>query len=221
MKRICGIDEAGRGPLAGPIVAAAVVIPENLEFSARDSKKMTPNARKKWVEEFKAFAAEHNIDYAYCVLEVPQINRGGIGWANRKIFRDLVEKMDADWYLVDGNLRLSELGNKQNITQSVIKGDQLHAVIAAASILAKTKRDEIMLDLHEQFPHYHWDRNKGYGTKQHISAIKTFGSTPHHREQFVSTVQEKDYGQPLLLLGAGTSGLPLITLLGQLIQHLL
>jgi len=217
-RTICGIDEAGRGPLAGPIVAAAVVIPEGFPLVARDSKKVTERQRELWAEDFKAQAAANGIAYAIEEISVGEINIYGIGWANREVFRRLVLRLEADEYIVDGNHKLVELGDKQNRTQSVIRADESIAVVAAASILAKTHRDKIMRELHHQFPQYHWDKNKGYGTAQHISAIKTFGGTPYHRGKFVGTVTTRDYknknhegyAQPLLLLGPGA----LVLLLG-------
>ena len=211
-KTICGLDEAGRGPLAGPIVAAAVVIPKGLELDAVDSKRLSERQREAWVEDFKASAPERGIQFRIYEIDVWQINREGIGWANREVFRQLILQIDADEYLVDGNHKIPDLGEKEKRTQSIIRADQFIPVVSAASILAKTHRDRIMRDLNERFPQYHWDKNKGYGTAQHISAIKTFGGTPHHRGKYVDTVKNKEYktryredrATPLLLLGPGS-----------------
>lgn len=228
IKRICGIDEAGRGPLAGPIVAAGVVIPEDFDIQAIDSKKLTEKRRENWLEEFQIHYSEHGIEFAIEKIDVPEINAKGIGWANKEIFRRLILRLEADEYLVDGNLKLGQVGEKTHQIWSEVKGDERIPVIAAASIVAKTYRDHLMRDLHEQYPQYHWANNKGYGSAQHISAIKTFGGTLHHRQKFLETVTNKEYtrnktGQPfaqqLLLLTAGPS-LLISAILGQFFQHL-
>jgi ribonuclease HII len=223
-KTICGLDEAGRGPLAGPIVAAAVVIPDGLEIEAVDSKRLSESRREAWAEDFKASAPERGILYAIYEISAWDINREGIGWANREVFRQLILKVDAGEYLVDGNHKIPDLGKKEKRTQSIIRADEFIPVVSAASILAKTHRDRIMRDLHERYPQYHWNKNKGYGTAQHISAIKTFGGTPYHRGQFVDTVKDKDYktamhedrATPLLLLGPGV----LLALLIKVFQNI-
>jgi ribonuclease HII len=208
-------------------VAAAVVIPEGMPLDAVDSKRLTERRREAWVEQFKATAAEQGIRYGYYWIDVPTINERGIGWANREIFRQLILKYEADEYWVDGNHKLQELGDKQDRYQSVVRGDERIPVIAAASILAKTYRDAIMRELHERYPQYHWDRNKGYGSAAHISAIKTFGRSPYHRGLFAQTVEGKvyknknhqEFAQPLLLLGPGTAVLTL--LLTQFLKNLI
>lgn len=215
MRLICGMDEAGRGPLAGPIVAVAVVAPEGYSIEAIDSKKLSAKKREVWVADH-----EGQLQFFVEKIDVPEINLYGIGWANREVFQRLVKRIEADYYIVDGNLKLTGLGEKAAFTESRIRADETTPLVSAASILAKTIRDEMMRDLHEDYPHYHWVSNKGYGTKQHISALKTFGVSPHHRQDFVATVTRKAYAQPLLLLSAGTTIFPLL-LLSQFIQHLL
>lgn len=192
MKRICGIDEAGRGPLAGPLVAAAVVVPEGFEIMAVDSKRLSEKRRGIWRDEFANFAGD-GIEYAYEIISVDEINEQGIEWANQEIFRRLVLRIEADVYLIDGNRKLKDLGEKEERCRNEVRGDERIPVIAAASILAKTRRDLIMRELALQFPQYHWDRNKGYGTKQHLMAIKKYGSTPYHRGKFMDTVKKKSY----------------------------
>lgn len=208
------MDEAGRGPLAGPLIAVAVVAPEDALIEAKDSKKLSAKQREKWVMQHEA------IHYFIEEITVPEINQQGIGWANREIFQRLIARIEADYYIVDGNLKLTDLGAKAALTECRIRADETTPLVSAASILAKTIRDNMMRDLHEQFPHYHWVSNKGYGTKQHISAIKTYGASPHHRQEFVETVIRKAYAQPLLLLTSGSSLLSFL-LLGQFIQRLL
>lgn len=199
MRLSCGIDEAGRGPLAGPIVAAGVVAPIDFDWAEtgwRDSKKFTERGRERWALAFKDWALEKGFIFEYEVIEVPDINLYNIGWANREVFRRLVLKLEADEYIVDGNHKLTDLGDKQSRTQSVIRADGRFGIVGAASILAKTYRDQIMRDLHEQYPQYAWDHNKGYGTYQHIMAIKKYGRTIHHRGKFASTVEAKTYTDP-------------------------
>ncbi|MCL4880132.1 MAG: ribonuclease HII [Anaerolineae bacterium] len=215
MRLICGIDEAGRGPLAGPIIAVAVVAPEDYAIEAVDSKRLSAKKREAWVADH-----EGRVEYFVECIDVPEIDLYGIGWANREIFQRLVRRVEADYYIVDGNLKLTDLGDKARRTECRIRADQSTPIVSAASILAKTIRDEIMRGLHEAYPHYHWVSNKGYGTKQHISAIKTFGASPHHRKEYANTVTNKTYAKPLLLLSAGTSLFSLL-LAGQLFQCLL
>lgn len=233
MSWICGIDEAGRGPLAGPIVAAALVIPSDFDIQAIDSKKLSEKRREAWADEFQE--RHPQIQTAVVQISVAEINTKGIGWANKEIFRRLILQLEADIYLVDGNLKLFQgfsphelapFGDKVSRVQNEIKGDERIPVIAAASILAKTHRDRIMRELHQTYPQYHWDKNKGYGSAQHISAIRTFGNTLHHRQQFVATTEGKTYtrggkvvAEQLLLLPPTTALLPF--LLSQIIQYLL
>ena len=201
--QICGLDEAGRGPLAGPIVAVGVVVPHDFEVQAVDSKKLSPRRRQLWADDLKS-----QVEYHVEIIEVPQINANNIGWANREIFQRLIQKIDADEYIVDGNLKLTDLGEKEQCVECCVRADQSVPVVSAASILAKTIRDEIMLELHEKYPVYHWHKNKGYGTAEHIRALKTFGGTPHHRGMYVDTVNSreyKDYAEPLRLLTAGNA----------------
>jgi len=187
---------------------------------------LSEKQREAWAENFKETAEERGIKYAIYAIDVPEINAEGIGWANREMFRQLILKMDASEYIVDGNHKITDLGKKQKLTQSVIRAVQTIPVVSAASILAKTHRDQIMRELHERYPQYHWDTNKGYGTSQHISALKTFGGTPFHRGKYVDTVKDKTYktrnheerAAPLLLLGPGSS--ILLALLVQFFQNI-
>lgn len=223
MRLICGMDEAGRGPLAGPIVAAAVIAPEDTIFEgARDSKSMTEKGREAWAEAFKATAKERGIQFVVIQIGVTDINQYGIGWANREIFRRLITRIDADEYIVDGRYKIAELvGDKRQRTFDVVRADTTHPIVAAASILAKTSRDKLMRELDEKYPHYGWAKNKGYGTQQHVRALKTFGSTPHHRGQYITTAQANQrpgYAQPLLFLNSGL--LLTLALLSQGIQNM-
>ncbi|MFA5040503.1 MAG: ribonuclease HII [Bdellovibrionales bacterium] len=187
-KIICGVDEVGRGPLAGPVVAAAVVLPsdfpESLSFKIRDSKKMTATAREKLCEPLKESCL-----YAIAEASVEEIDRLNILWATMLAMERAVASLDTkiDVALIDGN-RVPKLPCD---AFPVVKGDDLSLSIAAASIIAKVYRDDLMKNLAEEHPHYGWDRNAGYGTSEHISALKLHGVTVHHRASFAPVREAK------------------------------
>ena len=194
MRRVCGLDEAGRGPLAGPLVAAAVVLPPDFivteQFPALkfgDSKKLSIRQREAAVEVIREYALALTVE----VIPVEAINEQGIGWANRAAFERLIMRLEADDYIVDGNLKLDNLGRKARLTRSVIRADQTEQAVSAASIVAKVTRDRIMHDLHLDYPNYGWDHNMGYCTQAHIAALRAYGSCIHHRRQFVTTALSK------------------------------
>ncbi len=170
---ICGLDECGRGPLAGPIVAAAVILHKPIR-GLNDSKQLKMEQRQRLFG--KIIKNSH-----YCVemISVRQINSRGIGWANKVLFKRLSQKLKADKYIADGNLRL---GKK---IQSVVKADTKIQEVMAASIVAKVTRDKLMRALHEEFPNYGWQSNMGYGTKFHIASLKKHGPSIHHRKLFI------------------------------------
>lgn len=183
---ICGIDEAGRGPLAGPVCAAAVILPEGLEIPGlNDSKKLTDKNRR----ELFPIIEEQALAY-------------GIGWASQEEIDDInilqatflamsraVEQLNIrpDLALVDGN-RAPTLDLP---VETVVKGDSLSASIAAASVLAKVSRDDVMLRMAEEYPGYGFEVHKGYGTKAHYEALRKFGPSPIHRRTFL----KKFYGE--------------------------
>jgi len=183
---ICGIDEAGRGPLAGPVCAAAVILPEGLEIPGlNDSKKLTDKKRR----ELFPIIEEQALAY-------------GIGWASQEEIDDInilqatflamsraVKQLNIrpDLALVDGN-RAPTLDLP---VETVVKGDSLSASIAAASVLAKVSRDDVMLRMAEEYPGYGFEVHKGYGTKAHYEALRTFGPSPIHRRTFL----KKFYGE--------------------------
>jgi ribonuclease HII len=219
---LCGLDEVGRGSLAGPIVAAGLVIPKGLDPRAIDSKRLSARKRTIWRADFALLADQLGIRYAYAQVEAGEINLKGITWANCEIFARLIDQLEADLYIVDGTrLKVREHVQdpvKRERVQYLKNADEIEPVVSAASILAKTYRDALMLDLHAAYPQYGWDSNKGYGTPQHIRAIKTWGQTPHHRQQFSNTAKNKPTSPPPLLLL--TSGLlPALLLAGQFIQY--
>lgn len=180
---ISGLDECGRGSLAGPLVGAIACIHEDLQSflvrlntPLRDSKKLSQNQR----ERIYKIKDDLPISYAIESISVAEINKQGITWANQEIFIRLFQKITSDKYLVDGNLRFSDPR-----VESVIKGDDLHPQIMLASVIAKVFRDQLMANLHLQYPQYGWDSNAGYGSSAHQEALRKFGSTPEHRTLFI------------------------------------
>ncbi|MFZ3114836.1 MAG: ribonuclease HII [Syntrophales bacterium] len=176
---IAGIDEAGRGPLAGPVVAAAVILPpayRNREIN--DSKKLSPAKREKLYDVIKADA----IAYGIGVVEAVVIDEINILRATLKAMQEACTELSPtpDFLLIDGVNSLS-LGIPQ---QTLIKGDSRSISVAAASIIAKVSRDRIMEIYHRQFSQYNFIKNKGYGTKEHQAAIRKFGHCKLHRKSF-------------------------------------
>ena len=179
-KLICGIDEAGRGPLAGPVCAAAVILPRGLEIPGLDdSKKLSEKKREELFEQIKEKALCYGIAFAD-VEEIEELNiLGATFLAMNRAFEKLSLKPDIA--LVDGN-RDPGLGLD---TRLIVKGDSRCADIAAASILAKVTRDCYMLEMDRLYPQYHFERHKGYGTKLHYEALREFGPSPIHRPSFL------------------------------------
>ena len=174
----CGMDEVGRGALAGPLVAAGTILDKDTKLikRLRDSKELAPKQRLKIYNRIKKSEAVIAVE----IISARQINARGMGWANKEIFRRLKKKIPADKYIADGNLKIAGI-------TSVIKADSKIPEVMAASIIAKVFRDRIMDHLHEKYPKYGWQSNKGYGTKYHIAAILEYGITKYHRSAFVRT----------------------------------
>jgi len=197
---ICGLDEAGRGPLAGPLLAAAVVFPVDFDFAKavpdlplRDSKKLSRIARERLLSSIQALAVVYKIEK----IDVKDINSKGIGWANRTIFERLIMAIDADEYIVDGNLKLNIPMPKKNRVRSMVRADDSIQAVQAAAILAKIHRDWIMETLHRSHPVYGWDHNMGYGTRAHIEALRIYGPCSLHRRKFVHTALHHTIPLPL------------------------
>ncbi len=177
---LCGMDEVGRGALAGPLVAAGVILnPKSkiLGSKLKDSKKLSPKNRQKLYKKIKYSGAIIAVEE----ISVNLINKYGIGWANKEVFKRLARKIPADKCIADGNLKL---GKK---IKSIIKADGKIPEVMAASIIAKVWRDRQMTQLHNEYPDYGWQSNKGYGTKYHIAALREHGMTKYHRRLFVET----------------------------------
>lgn len=182
---IAGVDEVGRGPFAGPIVASAVVI--NLDYNTdkdlilyiNDSKKLTKKIREDLSSEIKSKA----ISYSYALIDNNRIDECGIGWCNNEVFKISTSllKIRPDLILSDGyKIKDINIANEY-----VIKGDTKSANIACASIIAKVYRDNLMCEYANTYPEYGFERNAGYGTSEHIEAIKKYGITPIHRKSFI------------------------------------
>jgi ribonuclease HII len=176
--RVAGIDEVGRGPLAGPVTAAAVVLPVGaIPEGLRDSKQLTPARRAVLAAQIMA-VAEVSIAHA-TVEEIDRLNI--LQAALLAMERAAAGLKGVDFHLIDGNKIPQGLRGR---AQSLVKGDSLSRSIAAASIVAKVTRDRIMVDLAQQHPGYGWDRNAGYPTAEHLAALKNLGVTPWHRCSF-------------------------------------
>ena len=182
---ICGIDEAGRGPLAGPVCAAAVILPRDAEIPGlNDSKKLTDKKRRELYPVIKEKAIAYGIGFAD-EKEIDQINiLQATFLAMERALQNLQVK--PDFALIDGN-RAKDFGLP---VRTVVHGDSLSASIAAASVLAKVTRDDVMLQMAEAYPQYGFDVHKGYGTKVHYEALREHGHCPIHRMSFL----KKFYG---------------------------
>ena len=179
--KICGIDEAGRGPLAGPVVVAAVIMPQDSMIEGvNDSKKVSEKKREKLYEEI----TESAIAWGVGIIEPQEIDNINILNATKKgltiALKGLTQKPDL--ILVDALTGIDTLGIPY---QSIIKGDAKSYSIAAASIIAKVTRDRIIREWDQIYPQYGFEKHKGYGTQMHIEAIKEYGITPLHRKTFV------------------------------------
>ncbi len=176
----CGTDEAGRGCLAGPVTAAAVILPDDFTHPwLTDSKQLSEKKRM----ELRPIIEAEAIAYAFTHVMMQEIDQVNILNASILAMHRSIEKLitPPEFIAVDGN-RFKPF--KKIPYQCVIKGDGKYLHIAAASILAKTYRDEYLAELHNEFPAYNWKKNKGYPTQEHREAIKNFGPTPYHRKSF-------------------------------------
>jgi len=183
---ICGVDEAGRGPLAGPVCAAAVILPDGLEIPGlTDSKKLTDKKRRELFPVIKEQAIAFGIAFA-SREEIDEINILQATYlAMERAIAQLTVRPDVA--MIDGN-RAKDFGLP---VRTVVKGDSLSANIAAASVLAKVTRDDLMLELAERYPEYGFEVHKGYGTKAHYEALCEHGASPVHRKTFL----KKFYGE--------------------------
>ena len=185
LQPVCGVDEAGRGPLAGPVCAAAVILPPELEIPGlNDSKKLTDKKRRELYDVITAQAVTYGIAFA-SEQEIDEIN---ILQATFLAMERAMQKLSppSELALIDGN-RAKDFGLP---VRTIVKGDSLSASIAAASILAKVTRDRLMEEYDAQYPQYGFAVHKGYGTKRHYEALREFGPSPIHRRTFLKKFYE-------------------------------
>jgi ribonuclease HII len=183
---ICGVDEAGRGPLCGPVVAAACILPVDCHIEGlNDSKKLTEKKRELLFDVI----TEKAISYSIAHATVEEINTLNILEATLLAMRRAIAGLDvkADFALIDGNV-----GRDFPLpVRTVIHGDAVSPSIAAASILAKVTRDRMCIDMDAEYPEYGILKHKGYGTKAHMDALRTYGPTPIHRTQFIRFLNDE------------------------------
>jgi len=185
--REAGCDEAGRGCLAGPVVAAAVILPKNFQNDQlRDSKKLSSRQRR----SLRPIIEQQSLAWAIASVEPDEIDRINILNASFLAMHKAISclKIKPQLLLIDGN-RFIPYENIPHLC--IIKGDDQYLSIAAASVLAKTNRDDYMIMIHSEFPQYNWSGNKGYGSLFHREAIARYGMTPYHRKSFIWSVQLK------------------------------
>ena len=183
---VCGVDEAGRGPLAGPVCAAAVILPKDVQIDGlNDSKKLTDKKRR----ELFDVITQNAVSYGIAMASEREIDEINILQATFLAMQRAIDKLDVrpDLALIDGN-RAKDFGLP---VRTIVKGDSLSASIAAASILAKVTRDRLMEELDEAYPQYGFAVHKGYGTKRHYEALREYGPCPIHRRTFL----KKLYGE--------------------------
>ena len=184
---VCGCDEAGAGPLAGPVYAAAVTLPFGVELPGlNDSKKLTEKKR----EAIFPVIREQAVAWAVARVEAAEIDETDILSARMKAMQLAIDRLTPapDFALIDGN---RDHGRSAAVTtphRMIVKGDSLSASIAAASILAKVSRDRYMKEIAAQYPQYEFDRHKGYGTKRHYELLRQYGPSPIHRRTFLKNL---------------------------------
>jgi len=184
---LAGVDEAGRGPLAGPVVAAAVILPQDFEHPLlNDSKQLSEKNRL----ILRDFITKNALAWSVAMVDNTYIDQHNILKATIRAMHMALSILDPQpqFIIVDGNYFIQW---RQIPYKTVVHGDAKYAQIAAASILAKTFRDQYMKQLAKKFPQYHWDKNKGYGTAQHREAIMRYGLSPFHRKKFCTFYFQK------------------------------
>ena len=184
---VCGCDEAGAGPLAGPVYAAAVVLPYGEEIPGlNDSKKLTEHRR----EELFPVIQDRALAWSVACVDAEEIDRTDILSARMKAMQLAMDGLPQtpDFALIDGNRDHGKQGAITTDHLCVVKGDSLSASIAAASILAKVSRDHYMLEMAREYPQYQFERHKGYGTKLHYELLRAYGPSPIHRRTFLKNL---------------------------------
>jgi ribonuclease HII len=190
---VAGVDEVGRGPLAGPVVACACILPRGVAFHGiQDSKKLEAGERKRIAD---ILTSHPDIHWAIGIVSSEKIDQINILKATLLAMQQAIRALPVrpDFILVDGR----DTPTLELPQQAIIRGDTLSQSIAAASIIAKVRRDEIMDEYHQRYPQYGFNKHKGYGTKAHLDAIQVYGLCPIHRRSFGSLKEAKDQELPL------------------------
>lgn len=180
---IAGVDEAGRGPLAGPVYAAAVILPQDIRLDGiNDSKKLSPKKREELFDKI----TEKAISYAIFSVDEKEIDKINILRATHKAMNGAVLALSKkpDYVIIDGN----SISGMVLPHETIVKGDAKSISIAAASILAKVARDRYITEMAALYPEYHFEKHKGYGTKEHTEAILKYGASPIHRKTFLKNI---------------------------------
>ena len=190
VKHIVGIDEVGRGPLAGPVTICALAVRAEFDLSffkgIRDSKKLSEKQRKEWLKKIKDKKVSGELHYFISSVGAEIIDRRGISWAVRRAIKNVIGKLpinpDESEVLLDGSLKAPKNFKNQ---KTIIRGDEKIPIISASSIVAKVFRDKKMSRLHKRYPQYGFHIHKGYGTSAHYKALKKHGLSPIHRRSFL------------------------------------
>ena len=192
IKLIAGVDEAGRGPIAGPVVAAAVIFDKKTFHKEINDSKQIPEKKR---EELFDWIIKNCLCYGVGIIDHQEIEEINILQASLKAMRIAVERLTIipNLILIDGNKSFPS----KIKTKTIVKGDAKSFSIAAASIIAKVTRDKIMKEAHENFPVYSWNHNKGYATLEHRVAVKKFGASPFHRKSFLSRILNEENQEKL------------------------
>lgn len=188
---LIGIDEAGRGPIAGPVAVGVVVVkgelPDDLKLT-KDSKKLTPKARAEWFNKIRLASKNNLLQFACVLVSAQVIDRSGIFFAIKKSLKSglgkIIHEPKETLVLLDGGLKAPTNYPHQ---KTIIKGDEKESIIALASVVAKVTRDFYMTKMAEQYPNYGFAQHKGYGTKNHYLAIQKHGLSPIHRRSFLGS----------------------------------
>jgi ribonuclease HII len=194
VRYVIGIDEAGRGPLAGPVAVGAVVVPEDFDFSVvkgvRDSKKLTPRAREQWYRKLRGLRRDGSLDFAVSFSSAEIIDRRGVTPAIQSALARCLKKLNAaprhSMVLLDGSLYAPEEFTMQ---KTIIGGDDTKPLIAMAAIVAKVRRDRLMKRAAKRYPMYDFEVHKGYGTSAHLKAIRKIGFCELHRTTFCTRLR--------------------------------
>ncbi len=190
---IVGIDEVGRGPLAGPVTVCACKVPHNFDFShfkgIKDSKKLSPRKREEWFVKISDLKSKGDLDLAFSSVSAPEIDKIGIALAIKKALNSALEALslipETTHIKLDGALRAPEKFLSQ---ETIIRGDEKVSIISVASIIAKVMRDRHMAEQAKLYPLYGFEKHKGYGTKNHFELIRQHGMTPIHRKSFCKNI---------------------------------